>query len=269
MVVDDENVVAQTIASFLKSAGYRCTEAYNGRQALELAQTFRPNFIFMNVVMPGMGGFEAAARIVGYQPKCEIVFFSGQADKLSLYDALNKWGYNFPPILPKPIHPFELLRIAREAAERHGTPPPGEVRRPEGPTLVTAHDFQLMVVDDWDGVADLLSSILRGCGYPCGAAYDGDEAIELARQLRPKLIIMDIMMPRMNGIDAARRIQEEQPDCEVIFFTACSASAVLIEEALARGQKLGRIFAKPAHPQDLLVAIRECEAADQKRASTQ
>lgn len=117
LVVDDESTIVDLFATLLERAGYTCAKAFNGRQALELADTFHPHLIFMNVVMPQMLGFEAAARISGFHTECDIVFFSGHADELPLYEALNRYGYTFPPILPKPIHLDKVLQIARDTAD--------------------------------------------------------------------------------------------------------------------------------------------------------
>ena len=116
MVVDDEPVIVDLLTNQLTRAGYLCAKAHNGREALELSHTFHPNLVFMNVVMPVMPGFESAARIVGYHPGCDVIFFSGHAADLPLYECLNRYGYTFPPILPKPVRPEQFLQIAADAA---------------------------------------------------------------------------------------------------------------------------------------------------------
>lgn len=77
----------------------------------------------------------------------------------------------------------------------------------------------IMVVNDEPVIADTLVLILRQHKYDCVAAYDGDEAIELARQCRPRYILMGVVMPRMLGTEAARVILKEQPECRIDFFS--------------------------------------------------
>jgi CheY-like chemotaxis protein len=74
-----------------------------------------------------------------------------------------------------------------------------------------------MVVDDEHIIADTLCIVLNQCGFTCFTAYDGDEAIERARKLKPRAIVMGVVMPRMNGIDAGMHILDEQPDCKMFF----------------------------------------------------
>ncbi len=86
-----------------------------------------------------------------------------------------------------------------------------------------------------------------------GEAADGLEALELAEKLRPEVIVMDIMMPRLNGIQATRRISDSYPQIKVIILTMHSDSA-LIRQALRNGAK-GYLL-KSASTEELLLAIR-------------
>ena len=71
--------------------------------------------------------------------------------------------------------------------------------------------------------------------FSCFTAYDGDEAIERARKLKPRAIVMGVVMPRMNGIDAGMHILDEQPDCKMFFFSGQAATADLLNIAQDRG----------------------------------
>lgn len=120
-----------------------------------------------------------------------------------------------------------------------------------------SRDCKIMVVDDEHAITDLLITILRRYGFCCAPAYDGLQAIEVARQFRPSLIIMGVLMPYMNGVDAAMRISDEQPDCEIIFFSGHAASVDLLNSAVARGYNFRPIVPKPVPAQVLLDLVAE------------
>jgi CheY-like chemotaxis protein len=110
-------------------------------------------------------------------------------------------------------------------------------------------------VDDEHVIADTLATILNRAGFNASAAYTGSQAVERARAEKPDLIISDVMMPDMNGIEAAILIREFLPGCKVLLFSGQAATADLLENARARGYEF-EILAKPVHPQDLLAKLR-------------
>src|SRR5690349_18385237 len=77
----------------------------------------------------------------------------------------------------------------------------------------------VLVVDDSHHICDTVALILKLHSVNAVCAYDGDEAVEKARALRPRLILMDVGMPRMNGVDAALEIQTFLPACKILIWT--------------------------------------------------
>jgi DNA-binding response OmpR family regulator len=107
LVVDDEPLVADTLAMILTHAGYRAMRAYDARTALDMATVRPPDLLITDVAMPEMNGVELALGMVAIVPTCQVVLFSGHARSVDLvmaYDA----GYEFP-LMAKPMHPREML----------------------------------------------------------------------------------------------------------------------------------------------------------------
>ena len=115
---------------------------------------------------------------------------------------------------------------------------------------------KVLVVDDEHVIADTLAIILNQNGFAATAVYSGTGAIEKARAERPDLIISDVIMEDMNGIDAAINIRQFLPSCKILLFSGQAATADLLENARARGHQF-EILAKPVHPQDLLAKLRD------------
>jgi CheY-like chemotaxis protein len=114
---------------------------------------------------------------------------------------------------------------------------------------------KVLVADDEKVIADTLAIILNQNGYDATAVYTGTAAVERARSTRPDLIISDVIMPDMNGIDAAIKIRSFLPGCKILLFSGQAATADLLEDARKRGHEF-EILAKPVHPQDLLQKLR-------------
>jgi CheY-like chemotaxis protein len=107
LVVDDERIVADTLAMILGKAGFCAMKAYGAEEALALARFTPPTLLLTDVQMPGMSGVELALEVIRDWPECQVLLFSGHATPRDLAVA-KAAGYNFP-LLSKPLHPAELL----------------------------------------------------------------------------------------------------------------------------------------------------------------
>jgi CheY-like chemotaxis protein len=114
---------------------------------------------------------------------------------------------------------------------------------------------KVLVVDDEQVIADTLAKILDLNGYDASAVYTGTAAVETARTLQPDLVISDVIMPDMNGIEAAISIRGFLPSCKILLFSGQAATADLLENARAQGHEF-EILAKPVHPSDLLAKLK-------------
>lgn len=115
---------------------------------------------------------------------------------------------------------------------------------------------RVIVADDEHVIADTLAYILNQAGFEATAVYTGKEAVDLAHDLNPDLLVTDVIMPDMNGIEAAIHIRQFLPSCKVLLFSGQAATAGLLEEARARGYEF-EILSKPVHPQDLVAKLRQ------------
>jgi CheY-like chemotaxis protein len=111
------------------------------------------------------------------------------------------------------------------------------------------------VVDDERVIADTLATILNQNGFEASAVYTGTAAVDSARSSHPDLVISDVIMQDMNGIEAAIRIRQMLPACKILLFSGQAATADLLEKARAQGHQF-EILAKPVHPQDLLAKLK-------------
>jgi DNA-binding response OmpR family regulator len=119
----------------------------------------------------------------------------------------------------------------------------------------TAQKPRVLVADDERVIADTLAMILNQSGFQARVAYSGEKALELASEFRPDMLISDVIMGGLNGIDAAIKIREILPAIKILLFSGQAATADLLEKARMQGYEF-EILAKPVHPQDLLAKLR-------------
>jgi len=112
-VVDDEPVIASTLAAILNASGFRATAFTSAEDAIKAAECDGPSLLISDVMMPGMNGVDLAIRLKSLCPDCKVLLFSGQAATNDLLDSANRQGHAFE-LLTKPVHPKDLLAAIRK-----------------------------------------------------------------------------------------------------------------------------------------------------------
>ncbi len=114
---------------------------------------------------------------------------------------------------------------------------------------------RVLVADDEQVIANTLAIILNQAGFEALAVYSGEAAVEALDTFKPHMLISDVIMTGMTGIDAAILTRQRMPDCKILLFSGQAATADLLEKASADGHDF-EILAKPVHPTDLLAKLR-------------
>jgi CheY-like chemotaxis protein len=199
LVIDDEEEARRLISDHLTAAGFRVVAARDGQEGLDLARRHRPTAITLDVMMPKMDGWKVISRLKASPETADIpvVMVSVSEDRATGV-ALGASGY-----VLKPVDRATLL------AELEGVAAACRVRR-------------VLVVDDDPAVREQLSSILGERGYRVETASGGAEGLALIRQHRPDAVILDLMMPDVDGFTVLERLRDDPAtlDLPVVILTA-------------------------------------------------
>jgi CheY-like chemotaxis protein len=114
----------------------------------------------------------------------------------------------------------------------------------------------VLVVDDESAIADTLAEILSRNGYAAMATYDGNDALETALLTPPEMLIADVFLPGMNGIELAVTIQRIFPDCKIVLFSGQAIAVDLLSPVRNAGYRFD-LMSKPIHPSELLAKVLE------------
>jgi CheY-like chemotaxis protein len=114
----------------------------------------------------------------------------------------------------------------------------------------------VLVVDDERIICQTLAAILRQAGFAASAFDNAQSAIESAEFAPPDLLITDVIMPGMSGIELAILFRGKWQECKILLFSGQAITADLLEEARQSGHQFD-ILAKPIHPTELLAKLNE------------
>lgn len=119
---------------------------------------------------------------------------------------------------------------------------------------------RILVVDDEHSIADSTAEILASSGFDVRCCYSGDEALAIAREFVPNVLLSDVLMPGLNGFDLALQLKKLYPDCKLLLFSGQAATAIMaqnfIEKFSVQGYRF-ELLPKPLHPTVLLAKVEE------------
>ena|ERR1700748_523256 len=114
LVVDDEELITETLREILRRAGFDVQIASDGWAALGVVPVFRPRYLLTDVLMPRMNGVELAIAVRKMFPETSIILFSGQAGISEILLNGKQQGFEFE-LIPKPVHPLKLIERLRRS----------------------------------------------------------------------------------------------------------------------------------------------------------
>jgi GAF domain-containing protein/DNA-binding response OmpR family regulator/anti-sigma regulatory factor (Ser/Thr protein kinase) len=229
LVIDDDSAVRDLMSRFLGKEGFRVVAAAGGVEGLRLARELSPDVITLDVLMPGMDGWSVLAALKADGALADIpVVMLTMLDDRNLGYALGAADY-----LTKPIDRERLVAVL------------GRYRR----------DLPVLVVDDDADFRDLARRMLEREGYTVVEAVNGRAALDRLRDTIPGVILLDLMMPEMDGFDfvAAVRADAAWRSVPIVVITAKdlppedherlngSVARVLQKGALSRETLLGEV----------------------------
>jgi len=255
LVVDDERLICDLLQAVLSRHGHEVLTASSGRECLELFKKHRPRFTLLDLRMPEMNGIEVLKRIRAIDPQAAVMILTAwgsdalekQARQLGIVDFLSK-GLSLEVLVAAMERAIQQTALSASPAQADA--PAGATRA--APAAAGDGDF-ILVVDDEPQIRDLLKRFLSLRGYQVQVASDGRQALTMVEQETPQLIVLDMYMPGMNGVEVLRQLRERKFTGGVILLTA-SQDDKLLQEALDLGSV--DVLGKPVDLERLALAIQ-------------
>lgn len=235
LVIDDDMTTRELLTRHIGKLGYHVVVAETGQKGLELAQHIQPDAITLDVMMPGMDGWMVLTELKKHEELQHIpVIMLSMVENQELGYSLGASEY-----LLKPIDQQQILRVLQKYR------------------AVKQHDYLIMVVEDDQMTRDLTKEMLQRHGWHVTLASNGKIALSMAEQRPPDLILLDLMMPEVDGFEFIARLrrQEKLKNIPVIVLTAKDLTQA---DRLYLTESVNAIFQKGAyHRDDLSTQLQE------------
>ena len=203
LVIDDDATVREVVGRYLEREGFTVAEAAGGHEGLRLARELNPAAITLDITMPDLDGWTVLAAIKGDPALAEIPVIL-----LTIIDEKNRgFALGASEYLVKPVDREQLIRILRQ--------------------LSMPIDGNILVVDDDEMGRRGLRAALEQAGWQVAEATNGQVALTRLNEARPNAILLDLMMPEMNGFEFLDEVhqREDWRDIPIIVITARDITA--------------------------------------------
>ncbi|MDH5661408.1 MAG: response regulator [Elusimicrobiota bacterium] len=209
LIVDDEIDLLETLGDIFESKGYNVTMVEDGNKAIELLRKKYFDIILMDLKMPGISGVESFKEVKNLHPSAAIIMMTAGSVKEEIREAV---GAGVDAVVDKPFNVKKLVATIESILERP----------------------LILVVDDRGEDRETLRDILVDRNYRAFVAKNGYEAIDIVRKSDFDIILLDIRMPGMDGMEVLEVVKEIKPDIGVVMMTGYSSEG-LAGKSLKKG----------------------------------
>jgi len=221
LVVDDEPAVVEMIAGYLAGEGYSTLTATCGQEALKLAKAHHPLAMTLDVMMPDMDGWEVLQKLKNDPETADInVIIASMSDDRETGFALGAVGH-ITKLVKKEALTSEILDEIRRTLGKLGTKSQTRQR--------TSHngDKTILLVEDNESATIQVKTALESKGFVVDTASDGQQALDYLARTIPDGVVLDLMMPGIDGFDVLDNIRSRQAtvDVPVLVITAKDLTA--------------------------------------------
>ncbi len=248
LVVEDDEPFYRALAADLEGAGYQPRWARHGEEALRLASELQPAAITLDLSLPGMDGWEILKVLKDDTLTAHIpVIIVSLLENHELGFALGAEDYFVKPLERRHF----LVRLEDLLGDAGATPRPA------------------LIVDDDPQVHQLLEEELEKAGYEVLTAAGGADGLELAAARRPAIIVLDLMMPRMNGFEVATTLRDDPATADIPIVVLTAKELTSSDRERLHGKIQGMLSKAPMDRRLIVRTIREIERRWTARQRTQ
>jgi signal transduction histidine kinase/DNA-binding response OmpR family regulator len=254
LVVDDNETNRFILRKQLDIWNFESALAESGEEGLQLLSQDAFDLVISDMQMPEMDGIELATKIKEQFPKLPIILLS------SIGDERKKENEKlFTSILTKPIKHQELFRSITGSLKKTIGKKTAEVFQPQqklSSLFAEQHPLEILIAEDNAVNQTVISMIMKKLGYKVDIVPDGAQAVEAAKRKLYQVVLMDIQMPEIDGMEATRIIRKEMDHQPVI--VALTANAMMEDRDLCLQAGMDDYISKPIQIEKLMEVLEKC-----------
>ena len=234
LIVDDDPDIAGALAAALRAAGHQADQAHNRDEAMQKIRAQHPDLVTLDILMPGQNG-HVILREIKSNPSFSsipIIMMSAKIEDRHVQGALE---YGAVDYIFKPANPSHVVQ---------------KIER-----ILRSKDRSVMIVDNDDFILKLMETKLRHTGYRVVVAENGLDAMEIIGKSKPDIVLMDMLMPGMDGLTCVRQLRQTYtPQTLPVIVMSTNDDPMTRRDVVAAGAQ--EYHTKPFNIDDMIISIR-------------
>ncbi len=243
LLVDDNPVNIELLSQTIQNEKLNILKASSGESAIEIAKQYQPDLIMLDVCMPRIDGFETCQRLKDDETTSDIpvIFVTAKTDREDIERGFLAGGEEYI------LKPFKIEEVCSRIRAQLilGLEKRQSVSIPDKEPI-KINGMKVMIIDDNPSNIDALKHALEPLSLDIAMAPDGKVALDIIPRINPDLILLNIMMPMVNGFEVCYTLKEDNAtkDIPVIFVTSTNQ-----QKDIQKGFLCGCVdyFLKPVH----------------------
>ncbi len=250
LIVDDDPDILEAITAILETQDYHLATARDGIECMQKIHEETPDLVILDMLMPRMDGF-AVIKELREDPRyagLPIIVLSTVIEDAAYrrYELEVGVSMNVQDFIEKPAPPMELLRRVSAIVEQP----------------------YIIIADDDPDIVEAITTVLQTAPYQVGTARTGEQCLAMVRQRKPNVLLLDLLMPKMDGFAVIRELQNDPAysDLPIIVLTTVveDASRRRYELETGRDLKVRTYLQKPVPPGELLHTVERVMESQRK-----
>jgi PAS domain S-box-containing protein len=250
LVVDDNATNLRILVTHLERLGLDVTATTSPREARDLAAASAYDILLTDLRMPGLDGLELVTAVRAARPidPPRVVIVSSLGHREHAAEAAGAW-------LAKPVKPAVLRETLERLFGMRDDSAAGAATFVVDPDLGIRHPLRVLLAEDNAVNQKLALRLLKGMGYDADLAADGFKVLEALQRQPYDLVLMDVQMPDMDGLEATRRIRRQMAD-RSIRIVAMTANAMEGDRETCLAAGMDDYVSKPIRPERLAAVLQ-------------
>ena len=294
LLVDDEEDYVRTMAERMQMRDVGSRIALNGEEALQMVEEDPPDVMVLDLRMPGINGMEVLERVKNEHPNVQVVILTGHGSEQDEKEARRLGAFHY---IQKPAdinHILDVIRSAwrksveaaaefvkesKEEIDRSmtaaafaegGAPefaqevmkkdrPKRSSKSPPASAEASVHAIKVLLVDDEENLVRTMAERMEMRDLGSDVAMDGQQALDMIKDEMPDVMVLDLRMPGIDGMEVLRRVKEAYPRIAVVVMTGHGSDK---DEEEARQLGAFAYLRKPVDMNQLIKTVRKAARAN-------